>query len=336
MTNSVKHAKGYRIALLCFGCVLFAYFLIRLGAAEIVSLVLRVGWYFAVIAVIYVGHQLIRASAYWKCIAANKQVRYWDLVRIRLSGEAIQFLTSSGPFLAEPAKVWLLRSRGLSAKRATAATVAEYLIYTFTSAAFAIAGLTYLLNNFELSKPASVVAKIVVSVMGVFLLAAACAILCRIYLIGMLVKGVSRLPVIRKSLHLDEKDVSDTEDLLFAVLRDRPLRFLSILAIEFAAQALLVLELIVLLRAIGQPFSALHPFVIEAADKFVSVAFFFIPGQVGAAEGTNALIFKTVGLPASAGFALAIVRRLRSLLVAGLGLAFVPLWRDALPNREPD
>lgn len=336
MTNSVKHAKGYRIALLCFGCVLFVYFLIRLGAAGILSLVLRVGWYFAVIAVIYVGHQLIRASAYWKCIGANKQVQYWDIVRIRLSGEAIQFLTSSGPFLAEPAKVWLLRRRGLGTKRATAATVAEYLIYTFTSAAFAIAGLTYLLNNFELSRPASVVAKIVVSVMGIFLLAAACAILCRIYLIGMLVKGVSRLPMIRKSLHFDEKDVSDTEDLLFAVLRDRPLRFLAILAVEFAAQALLVLELIVLLRAIGQPFSTLHPFVIEAADKFVSVAFFFIPGQVGAAEGTNALIFKSVGLPASAGFALAIVRRLRSLLVAGLGLALVPLWRETLPNREPD
>lgn len=336
MTNSVKHAKGYRIALLSFGCVLFVYFLIRLGAAGILSLVLRVGWYFAVIAVIYVGHQLIRANAYWKCIGANKQVQYWDIVRIRLSGEAIQFLTSSGPFLAEPAKVWLLRRRGLSAKRATAATVAEYLIYTFTSAAFAIAGLTYLLNNFELSRPASVVAKIVVSVMGIFLLAAACAILCRIYLIGMLVKGVSRLPVIRKSLHVDEKDVSDTEDLLFAILRDRPLRFLAILAVEFAAQALLVLELIVLLRAIGQPFSVLHPFVIEAADKFVSVAFFFIPGQVGAAEGTNALIFKSVGLPASAGFALAIVRRLRSLLVAGLGLALVPLWRETLPNRELD
>ena len=336
MTNRVKQPKGYRIALLCFGCVLFAYFLIRLGAAEIFFLVLRVGWYFALIAVIYVSHQLIRASAYWKCVAPNKQVQYWDIVRIKLSGEAIQFLTSSGPFLAEPAKVWLLRSRGLSAKRATAATVAEYLIYTFTSAAFAIAGLTYLLNNFELSKPASVVAKIVVSVMGIFLLVAAYAILCRIYLIGILVKGISRLPLIRKSLNFDGNDVRDTEDLLFAVLRDRPVRFLALLAVEFAAQALLVLELIVLLWAIGQPFFALHPFVIEAADKFVGLAFFFIPGQVGAAEGTNALIFKTVGLPASAGFALAIVRRLRSLLVAGLGLALVPLWREALPNREPD
>jgi len=255
----VRSARKSTASLLYFGCVLFVYLFMRLGAAEIFSHVLRVGWYFALITVIYVAYQMIRASAYWKCVADNKQASYWDIVRIRLSGEAIQFITSSGPFLAEPAKVWLLRRRGLSTKRATAATVAEYLIYTFTSAAFAIAGLTYLLNNFELSRPASVAAKIIVLVMGIFLLAAASAILCRVYLIGMLVKEVSRLPVIRKSLHFDEKDVTDTEDLLFAVLRDRPLRFLSILAVEFAAQALLVLELIVLLRAIGQPFRTRPP-----------------------------------------------------------------------------
>ena len=109
---------------------------------------------------------------------------------------------------------------------------------------------------------------------------------------------------------------------MFEVLRDRPLRFLSVLAVEFAAQAFLVLELIEPPRSIGQPFPALHPFVIEAADKFVVLAFFFIPGHVGAAEGANALIFKMVGLPAAAGFTLAIVRRLRSLLVTGSRFGF--------------
>ncbi len=152
--------RRYRAVLLGFGCALFVYLLVRLGAAEISSLLLGVGWYFGLIAATYAGHQLIRAIAYWKCVTANERSSYWDIVRIRLSGEAIQFLTSTGPFLAEPAKVWLLRRRGLSTKHAVAATVSEYLIYTLTSAAFAIAGLTYLLINFELSRPASVAAKI--------------------------------------------------------------------------------------------------------------------------------------------------------------------------------
>lgn len=327
--------RRYRTVLLGFGCALFVYLLVRLGAAEISALLLGIGWYFGLIVATYAGHQLIRAIAYWKCVAANEHSSYWDIVRIRLSGEAIQFLTSTGPFLAEPAKIWLLRRRGLSTKHAVAATVSEYLIYIFTSAAFAIAGLSYLLMNFELSRLASVAAKVVVCAMGAFLFAAICAVIFRVYLIGALIKGASRLPLIGKYVRLEENDVRDTEDLLFVVLRDRPLRFLLILAVEFAAQALLVVELFVLLRTTGKPFSSLHPFLIEAATKFLGLAFFFIPGQVGVAEGTYAFIFKTVGLPASAGFALAVARRLRSLLVAGAGLVFAPLWRDAPPSREP-
>jgi len=75
-------------------------------------------------------------------------------------------------------------------------------------------------------------------------------------------------------------------------------------------------------------FSVFHPFLIEAASKLVGVSLFFIPGQVGAAEGTYAFIFKTVGLPASVGYALAVARRLRSILVAGVGLSIMPLWRE--------
>lgn len=334
LNTGPKHR--YRAILLGFGCALFIYLLVRLGATTISSVLLGVGWYFGLIAAIYAFHQLIRAVAYWKCVTASGRYSYWEIVRIRLSGEAIQFLTFTGPFLAEPAKVWLLRERGLSAKHAVAATVSEYLIYTLTSAAFAIAGLTYLLTHFGLSGPASVAVRTLVCAMTVFLLAAVCAIVFRIYLIGALIKGASRLPWIGKHVRLKENDVRETEDLLFIVLRDRPLRFLLIVAVEFAAQALLVLELFVLLRTTGKSFSILHPFLIEAAAKFIGLVFFFIPGQVGAAEGAYSFIFKTVGLPASAGFALAVARRLRSLLVAGAGLALAPLWRDAPPNRRPD
>lgn len=326
----------YRAALLGLGLALFLYLFFRLGAANIVSLLLGVGWYFGLIAATYAGHQLLRAIAYWKCVTTNRHSSYLDMVRIRFSGEAIQYLTFTGPFLAEPAKVWLLRKRGLSTKHAVAATVSEYLIYTLTSAAFSIAGLVYIVSHFELSRPLSLAAQILIFVMGTFLLAAASAILGRIYLIGTIVKGIRRLRLLGKYLHLDDKVVRDTEDLLFVVLRDNPPRFLFILAVEFAAQALLVLELFLLLRTTRQPFSTLHPFLIEAASKFVGLAFFFIPGQVGAAEGTYALIFKTVGLPASAGFALAVARRLRSLLVAGIGLAFAPLWKDRALGSERD
>ena len=317
--------RPWRVLLLAVGCGLFAYLVDRLGVAEIVRPLLQIKWYFALAAAIYAAYDLTRTLAYYQCVSASGYCSYWALARLRVAGESVQFLTSTGLFLSEPGKMWLLKSKGLSAKHAVAATLAENLVYTFTSAALTIAGLTVLLEKFQPAPGVALSAKILIAVMSAFLAAAAVAIAGRIYLIGGILKGVRKLPVVGRRVRFADQDVREMEDLLFLVLR-KP-RMLSILAVEAAAQALLTLELFVFLRAAGGPSSAFQAFVIEGATKFVGMAFFFIPGQVGASEGAYALVFRAMGLAASAGFALAVARRLRSFLVAAVGLALAPLWR---------
>jgi hypothetical protein len=53
--------------------------------------------------------------------------------------------------------------------------------------------------------------------------------------------------------------------------------------------------------------------------KLISVAFFFIPGQVGATEAVYAFLLRAIDLSASVGLTLVFVRRVRSLCVAGAG-----------------
>jgi hypothetical protein len=319
-----KPRLTYRAIFLAVGCSLFAYLLVRLGPGKIFTTLRGIGWGFLGIAVAYVGHQLLRAIALRQCITSDERTLYWDLVRIRLSGEAVQFLTFTGPFLAEPTKALLLRTRGLTIAHAFAATISEYLMYTSTSAIMAIAGLLYLLQHFELSRPITLAARIVVCIAGTFLLVAADAVIRRTYLIGAVVGRISRLPIIGKYVRVDKKVLHATEDLLFVILRSRPWRFLSIVAVESAAQMLLVVELFVLLRVTGDRFSVTHPFLIESATKFIGLGFFFIPGQIGASEGSYMVIFEAIGLPPPIGFSLAVARRLRSLIVAGTGLLFLP------------
>jgi hypothetical protein len=62
--------------------------------------------------------------------------------------------------------------------------------------------------------------------------------------------------------------------------------------------------------------------------KFVGVVFAFIPGQFGASEGTYALIAGAIGLPAAVGLTIALVRRIRGLIVALAGLMMLALQRD--------
>ena len=65
----------------------------------------------------------------------------------------IVHLTFTGPFLAEPAKGWLLKRRGLATADAFAAVATEYLVYTVVSSSLAIIAVSLLLANGLLPPP---------------------------------------------------------------------------------------------------------------------------------------------------------------------------------------
>src|SRR5207244_10663143 len=104
----------------------------------------RVGWNFPAAAAIYAAHLGIRAAALWRSVLGGP-VSYGDVLRIRLSGDALETLTFTGPFLAEPAKGWLLTHRGLATADAFASVATEYLLYTVVSAWLATIALALLL-----------------------------------------------------------------------------------------------------------------------------------------------------------------------------------------------
>jgi len=314
-----------RVVFLLLGTALLVLLLGRLGPSEILHVLGRIGWHSIPILLLYTAYQATRALALRACVVQATSLRYGDALTIRFSGEAVQSLTFTGPLLAEPTKAWLLERHGLTRKEGFAATITEYLICTFVTAGMSIAGLLYLVRQFEPIPVVSWVATGMAFGIGAFLIASAIAIVRRFYLIGAVIAGLARIGVLRGRLRPDMAWINRMEDLLLAVLRDRPGRFAAIALIETAAQAFLILEVVVVLHALELAAPQSYPFVIEAVTKFISVAFLFIPMQMGVAEGTYAVIFATLGLPAAAGFTLAFVRRARSLLVAGIGLTMLGL-----------
>jgi hypothetical protein len=310
-----------RIVFLLLGTAVLALLLWRLGPAEILQTFARLGWHALPILVCYVTYQAMGALALRLSILRWRQVSFGDALRIRLSGDAMQSLTFTGPFLGEPTKAWLLKSRGLTLTEGFAATLAEYLVNLILSSAMSIAALLYMLKVTALSASAAGAARGLVYVSAAFLVTALVAIGLRFYLIGAVIERLGRIGVLRGKLKPDVPAINRMEDLLLGVLRDRPARAGAIILVELAGQAALVAEIAWVLYALDLAVPALHPLVIESAAKFTTVAFFFIPLQVGASEGAFAVIFVALGLPAAAGFSLAFFRRLRSLLVASVGLA---------------
>src|SRR5919109_2402386 len=176
-----------RRILLLAGAVLLVVLLWQLGPLDVVNSLRRIGWYFVPVFLRGGAPHATRAYALRGCVLRPHLLRYSDALWIRLSGEAVQSLTFTGPVVAEPTKAWLLEDHGLSLKEGFAATLTEYLICSFVTAAMSIAGLLYLVWRFAPPVTVRALAIVVVCLFSAFLVTSAVAIARRIYLIGIIV-----------------------------------------------------------------------------------------------------------------------------------------------------
>jgi hypothetical protein len=314
------------MAFLVLGLGVIALLIWLAGPQLVLDMLARVGWRFAAVTGIYAVHLMIRAAALQRAIF-RAPVRYADALRVRLSGDAVEKLTFTGPFLAEPAKGWLLTRRGLPAADAFAAVVAEYLLYTFVSALLAVFAVLLLLGENALPQPVRPIAVVALSVTIAFIASVAFAAATGI---GLIVPSLrlSRLFIGQRWAEYAVQQFGPIERVLIEFLHIRTRRVVEVLLLETAAHLLLVSEIAIVMPAFGLELSWTDPFVLEGGAKFISIAFAFIPGEVGALEGVYALLASANGLPVAAGLTLALVRRLRGLLVSASGVVVLARFRD--------
>lgn len=320
--------RTLRLALFVLGLGVIALLVTQAGPRLLLRMVSRIGWRFAVIVAIYSLHVGLRAVALWRSVPAGPAA-FVDVLRIRLSGDALETLTFTGPFLAEPAKGWLLTRRGLTTTDAFAAVLTEYLLYTVVSAWLAATALSLLLWRGLLPTAVRPGLAMVLALTVAFLLAFAYAAATGV---GLIVPILRRSRSVIGALRAERvaRTFAPIEQALVRFLHERRRAVAEVLAVETIAHGLLVVEVWVLLAALGLSFSWSAPLIVEGGVKFIAIVFAFIPGQFGASEGVYVLIARAVGLPAAAGLTLALVRRLRGLFVAGGGLLFLlPVSRAA-------
>ena len=244
------------------------------------------------------------------------------LVYIRLIGEGVRAVTLTGPFLSEPTRAWLIRRQGVPSSEAVAATVAEYAANSFVAAALTVAGVLYLLNYVQI--PGEIRAAAIILLWGsAGYLAIACVVLLRrTHLASGIATAMIGLAGVRYRTAGKLAGLRRMEDMLLSILRDRPEVLARIAALEVVAQLLLLFETYWALISMGVMASFLTATLAEILTKLANVAF------AGVAEGAYALLFHALGLPAAAGFTLSLVKRMRSLAFALIGLGILGVVRD--------
>jgi hypothetical protein len=293
----------------------------HIGLGTIAGLLRQIGWSFWLITLLYAAHTALRGVALWQTLPPGA-IPLFDVIAIRFGAEGVEMLTLTGPFLAEPAKAWLLHRRGIETPAAFGAVAAEYLLYNLTAAWLGSVALGILLFRGALLRALNAPAEgLLVGVAALTIGCAFTAVTGR-GLVASSVQAIARRVAPRRADAAVAR-VRRVEGVLVAVLHDDPRRLAAMLAVELAGHVLLAIEIFVTLDALRLPAGLGSAFIIEGAVKWIGALFFFVPGQIGVSEGIYAILLPAVGLPAAAGVTIALVRRARALIVGGLGFLLV-------------
>jgi hypothetical protein len=94
-----------------------------------------------------------------------------------------------------------------------------------------------------------------------------------------------------------------------------------------------VAEIYVILRSISAPVDWQTALAIETGSVLIDGIFFFVPAKVGTQEGGKVALFAALGLNPARGLTVGVVRRIRELTYAGLGLVALG-WLSARPTAD--
>ena len=222
----------------------------------------------------------------------------------------------------EPLKVLLLYDR-VAPEVATAAVALERL--TFAVIGTAVAGVVSLVAITRLPMPGGWNTMFALLAVGALLVLLVLAYMTRRrsdYYLEHFVELLDRLTGKRLERVRVVRFILDVEHVLLDLIRGDRRRLLTLVALAVVCYGVMTLEVWLVFRAIGLPISITESLAIETVARLASVAFAFVPGNIGTLEASNVVMANVLELPG--GGSLALARRIRALLWAGLGLALYP------------
>lgn len=320
--------KKLQIASLVLGLLLFAYLIKQTGLDTLASYLGLMGWGFAFIIALSCGRNYIRGASWYFAIEPDhRQIGFFALTNIMLAGEAVKYLTATGPFLSEPAKAAMMK-RQVPMLHGFSSLVVENMIYYLSVWIFMLSGLpalSWIRDVPDALKLAGYIGAISIIIIVVITYL---SIRHRWYPMAHFVELIGRRVADRRKESFN-KVINNTrlvEERVYAFYENRRSAFYLILLINMFAHLINVVEVAVILFLMKLPADFSVGFVIEAVTKMINMAFFFVPTRAGVYESGNALVMDALGFSAAAGLALAIVRKIRAFVWVGYGLAIIALF----------
>lgn len=320
------------VQLVAFGCglALLIYVIRRVGVQSIFDTLAQIGLgFFLLIFISGLRHFFRAVSMRLAVPPAHRRFNLWQAFSTRLSGEAISFLTFTGPLLGEATKAALLRKR-VPLVTGVQALVVDNLLYNLSVALFILSGACVMLASYNLPEAAHYTLLLIATLAMLALVAVGLAASRRVMPLTWFIECLAALGFKPRALAKRREHINDLESNVYDFYHHHRGSFFAIVAFDLIAHTSSVLEVYLTLRMLGFHPGIEAPYVIESLTKVINFVFGFVPATIGVYEGGTEVILRTLGFAAATGITLAIVRKSGMIFWTGIGLAM--LAKRTLPS----
>jgi hypothetical protein len=309
------------IVVAIIGVALLIFTVRRVGGwSAIVDGIADVGWWFAAVLLLGAFRMVCRTRA-WMACANDSQLRFRDAFGAWLAGDAIGNLTPLGLLASEPTKILMVRTR-ISTITSIASVTIENAFYAASVLGVLLTGTWMLLQRANVPDGLERIAEIGLIGIVVAALAGVWAARTRPAILSRFAPFISKLAG-RSNTPADA--MREVEAQIYAVPQWPVSRIAHVAAWEIAFHIAAVAEVWVVLMTLVPEVTFVEAFLLESAGRFVTVAFKFVPYRLGIDEAGSGAVAAVLGLSPAIGVTLALVRRLRIVILNAFGL--VPLIR---------
>lgn len=307
MTTRRRYVAGAAAAL--GGAVLFAFAIRDVGWFEVVAGIRRVGWGLLPVLALAGLRFVIRAEAWRRCMIPSARISLSQAWGAYLAGDALGNVTPLGLLASEPTKVFLIRHR-LATRQAASSLALDVFAYSTSVVAVVAAGVVALMLTLPLpdvwrSAAAAAIVTLTAGVVIAWRLVGGTWDEAR----GPRPEWRARLSALRESV--------------LARSAGHPSRLWSVFALHALFHVCAAVEVYLVLWWLGASPRVSDAVIFSALDRVVIVLFKFVPFRIGVDEASAGGMAALLGWPAATGVTLALVKKLRSLAWAGVGLLFI-------------
>ncbi|HPQ80710.1 MAG TPA: lysylphosphatidylglycerol synthase transmembrane domain-containing protein [bacterium] len=314
--------KKLRYVFIGIGIVLLVALIRKIGVQTILDNMAQVGWRFVPIMLLSFCWYALYTTGWMQFLnRLSDGIGFWDLFRIKITGEAVNTLTPANFIGGDPMRIYLLR-KNFPLSEGAASVVVDRTLASTAIITVVLMGVIVAFMTFD-RLPANLKYGVPIAVIVCIGFIAFVLIHQRRGFFSLMLDACRRLGIKRE---FSDKTIGRFRQLdghITEFYRANHRGFIIALLCHVGGRFLGVLEVYAVGRAVSDEFTFFAALMLTALAPMINVVFAFIPGAFGVMEGAYSGVLYLMNLDPAIGITIQIAKRLRAAFWIALGLLFL-------------